>query len=429
MPFRANRPFPRMGRTLPPAASPFSSREIFTGLRGCFRGRREVARFQGEVRDYFQVRHCFPVSSGKTALLLLLQALQLLRPGCDEVIIPAFTCFSVPSAIIRAGLRVTLCDNDLHTLDFDFYRLKQLLGLPGVTSRLLCVLPTHLYGLHADVGRLQEMLRTMGLAEVPVIEDVAQAMGATDQAGVKLGTRGDAGFFSLGRGKSLSLGGGGIIITDRDDLAQALAPLTAGLAPPSVPEICRQVVVSMALTFLIRPAWFWLPKALPWLKLGETFFDTGFANRQLSAFQAGLSRSWPAKLKRLQSIRAGQAAGWTAALPPGLSHYSPAGGGNLIRFPVRMASQKRRDGIVAESNRRGFGVMPGYPASVAGIAALKGRVGGLPVPNAVKLAEHLLTLPMHRFVTTKDRQRTAALLGGRRAEVKKTFSLAESKEI
>jgi perosamine synthetase len=409
MPSRKKIPFPRIGRTLPPAAAPLSPAEMLQGLRGCFRPRREMARFEAEIREFFQVRHCFPVSSGTTALYLLLRALQQLRPGCDEVIIPAYTCFSVPSAIVRAGLKISVCDNDSRTLDFDFTRLEGLLERAGTAGRLLCVLPTHLFGLPADVRRLQALLRVKGLAEVPVIEDAAQAMGAVDETGGKLGTRGDAGFFSLGRGKAISVGEGGVIITDRDDLARALAPLTAELEPYSLPELCRLLVMTAALTLLIRPAWFWLPKALPWLKLGETLFDPDFVNRRLSGFQAGVARNWPAKLKRLQAARGGQAAAWAAARPPGVGHFHGAGRGYPIRFPVRAGSLKLRDRILAGSDRRGLGAMPGYPAPVASIAALQNRLGGLPVPNAAALAGELLTLPVHRFVTAKDRRRTAAL--------------------
>ncbi|MDA8165875.1 MAG: DegT/DnrJ/EryC1/StrS family aminotransferase [Desulfobacteraceae bacterium] len=412
--FRTDRPFPRIGRTLPPAAAPLSPGELLQGLRGVLRPRREMARFEAELKDFFQVRHCFPVSSGTTALYLLLRALQQLRPGRDEVIIPAYTCFSVPSALIRAGLKITLCDNDAGTLDFDFTRLEQLLERAAATGRLLCVLPTHLFGLPADVPRLRSLLVAKGLAEVPVIEDAAQAMGATDGEGRKLGTLGDAGVFSFGRGKAVALGEGGVIVTGRDDLARALRPLAAGLAPYSPFALLRLVTMTAALSLLIRPAWFWLPKALPWLKLGETIYDPEFAARRFSGFQAGLARSWPAKLKRLQAIRAEQAAALAAALPSGLRPCRPAGGGNPLRLPVRAKNLETRDAIVAGSDRRGLGIMPGYPATVAGIAALKNRVGGLPVPNAAALAEELLTLPVHGFVTAEDRRRTAVFLAGMR---------------
>jgi perosamine synthetase len=114
----------RIGRTLPPAAAPLSWRDLSAGLKGALRGSRETQRFAEELRSHFNRRHCFLVSSGKTALALILLALKEARPDRDRVLIPAFTCYSVPSAIVRAGLKVSLCDIDPDTLDFDEQQLR-----------------------------------------------------------------------------------------------------------------------------------------------------------------------------------------------------------------------------------------------------------------------------------------------------------------
>jgi len=118
----------RIGRTLPPAASPIYPRDILSGIKGVFRGKRELNRFQSELKEYFGVKHCFLVSSGKAALTLILKALHKIHPDRDEVLIPAFTCYSVPSAIVRAGLKVRLCDISPDTLDFDFNQLDKILA-------------------------------------------------------------------------------------------------------------------------------------------------------------------------------------------------------------------------------------------------------------------------------------------------------------
>ncbi|PYX54276.1 MAG: aminotransferase DegT, partial [Acidobacteria bacterium] len=89
----------RIGRTLPPAATPIDVGAIASGLCGLFRGQQELDRFELELKEYFGVRHCFLVSSGKAALTLILHALKELSPDRDEVLLPAFTCFSVPSSV------------------------------------------------------------------------------------------------------------------------------------------------------------------------------------------------------------------------------------------------------------------------------------------------------------------------------------------
>jgi dTDP-4-amino-4,6-dideoxygalactose transaminase len=84
------------------------------------------------------VRHAFLLSSGRAALTVLLQALRR-EPGRREVVIPAYTCFSVPSAIARAGLTVRLCDVDPKTLDLDLNALVRL-----DLSRVVAIVPSGL---------------------------------------------------------------------------------------------------------------------------------------------------------------------------------------------------------------------------------------------------------------------------------------------
>ncbi len=201
----------RIGRTLPPAAAPIGWKSLFYGISALFSGESERNRFSDELRNYFGKSHCFLVSSGKAALTLILSALKEQYPERDEVIIPAYTCYSVPSAIVRAGLKVKLCDTAADSFDFDFEQLQPMLA----SKKLLGVVPTHLFGLPADVKRLQGMIND---SEVTVIEDAAQALGGEWQ-GEKLGTLGDVSFFSLGRGKAFSTVEGGIILTDCDELA------------------------------------------------------------------------------------------------------------------------------------------------------------------------------------------------------------------
>src|SRR5438309_5846824 len=118
----------RIGRTLPPAATPIGIREIISGVCGIFHGQKELDRFRSELKEYFGVKHCFLVSSGKAAFTLILLALKELFPDRDEVLIPAFTCYSVPSSVVRAGLRIRLCDLRPDSLDFDFAQLSAMLS-------------------------------------------------------------------------------------------------------------------------------------------------------------------------------------------------------------------------------------------------------------------------------------------------------------
>ena len=91
----------KIGRTIPPAAAPLCWRDLWHGIAGAFAPRRCLEAREAEIRREFGVTHVFPVSSGKAALTLTLMALKSLSKRTD-VVIPAYTCFSVPAAVLKA---------------------------------------------------------------------------------------------------------------------------------------------------------------------------------------------------------------------------------------------------------------------------------------------------------------------------------------
>jgi dTDP-4-amino-4,6-dideoxygalactose transaminase len=120
-------------------------------------------------------------------------------------VIPAYTCFSVPAAVLKAGLRPVLCDINPSTFDFDHALLERTLN-----GNTLCVVAHHLFGIPSNIERVRALSRARGIF---VVEDAAQAMGV-ESHGRSLGTLGDVGLFSLGRGKAITCGSGGIIVTN-----------------------------------------------------------------------------------------------------------------------------------------------------------------------------------------------------------------------
>jgi perosamine synthetase len=420
----------RIGRTLPPAAAPIAVRGIVSGICGVVHGQKELDRFRSELKEHFGVNHCFLVSSGKAALTLILLALKDLFPGRDEVLIPAFTCYSVPSSIIRAGLRIRLCDLHSDGLDFDFAQLSAMLsdvsplreadtstydgiqdspgevsgaadGPKDSTKRLLAVVPTHLFGFPADVPRLRRLARDPGIT---VVEDAAQAMGETWK-GRKLGTLGDVSFFSLGRGKAFSIVEGGVILTDRDDIAEKLKHLMASLPSYGSWELLDLFLKAAALLLFLHPLLFWVPRSMPFLKLGETLFEPHFPILRMSSFQAGLARNWRAKLQELQDGRKKNVNRWIAVLEAlgihGL-HFQNHQGLGLIRFPVRVSDVEKREYLLRESAGRGLGVMPVYPNTIDGLPELKEHMEAQKFPVAESCAREFVTLPTHDYLTQKD---------------------------
>ena len=390
----------RIGRTLPPAAAPITWRDFVSGLKGWAEGPGAINRFEDELKDYFGVGFCYLLSSGKAALSLTLQALKDLHPERDEVLIPAFTCYSVPSAIVRAGLKVRLCDIHPDTLDFDFEKLGEKLK----SGKLLCVVPIHLFGRPADVKRLREMIKD---PRVLVVEDAAQAFGGFCADG-KLGTLGDVGIFSLGRGKALSTVEGGIILTARRDIAEKIEARCGKIPAYSFFERFKLLLYAGALMCLLNPAFFWLPKALPFLKMGETVYDPGFKVRKFSALQAGLSRGWRERIATFQRARRTHARALNSIL-----HEKPAAkdgarsfdDSGLIRFPLKIGSSFIRESILLRSESKGLGISLTYPDSIDGIAALHNEFAGEHYPVAKAQAKQMVTLPIHSLLNAKDMAR------------------------
>lgn len=401
----------RIGRTLSPAAAPISWSAFLHGLQGLAGPDSARQRLASELKAYFGRRHCFLLGSGKAALTITLRALKRLYPQRDRVLIPALTCYSVPAAIVRAGLEVALCDVAADSGDFDPGQLRTALA----DRRLLCVIPTHLFGCAADIPRLRQQLQDRPL---PIIEDAAQAMGAVGPTGHRLGTEGDITLFSLGRGKALSTVEGGILLTDDDRLADAIRSEIAGLPGYSLLGQLRLLLFALALKLLGTPWLYWLPNSLPWLHLGETVFDPEFHIRTLSGFQAGLGRSWQQRLDTLRRQRRQNAACWAQlAAGGGMVPYPPAAiDADLLRFPLLCADEEQRRQLLHESEQHGLGLAPVYPQAIGDIAALQGRCSGGPCPQARLLVRRLLTLPVHPLVSARDRRRIARLFAAEKDE-------------
>src|SRR5258705_5693082 len=161
----------KLGRTLPPAAAPLCWRDLLSGIAGIISPERALRVLEAEIRLHFGVRHVFLVSSGTAALTMTLMALRALGGSNRRtpVVIPAYTCFSVPAAVLRAGLRPVLCDIDSTTFDFDHTALDGVLD-----GETLCVVAHHLFGIASNVERTRALCHARGIA---VLEEARQAMG------------------------------------------------------------------------------------------------------------------------------------------------------------------------------------------------------------------------------------------------------------
>ncbi len=169
------------------------------------KGIYKVKEFEDKFADYTGAVYAHAVSSGTAALRVALAALGV-GPG-DEVITQGFTFIATFEAIIEAGAVPVPAEVD-ETLNLDPADFER-----KITDKTRAVIPVHMLG---SPCRIQEIIEIARKHNIKVIEDTAQALGAS-VGGKKLGTWGDIGTFSFDFYKTITTGEGGMVISnDRD---------------------------------------------------------------------------------------------------------------------------------------------------------------------------------------------------------------------
>jgi dTDP-4-amino-4,6-dideoxygalactose transaminase len=182
----------------------------------------EIDALERELSAQLGVRHAIAVSSGTDAVLLALMTLDI-EPG-DEVVTTTYSFFATAAAVVRLGARPVLVDIDPVTFNIDAAQ-----AAAAITPRTKAILPVHLFGQSAD---LDPIMSAAGRAGIPVIEDAAQAIGAS-YTSRPLGGIGALGCFSFFPSKNLGAFGDAGLLTTNDDRLAARARLlrTHGMKP------------------------------------------------------------------------------------------------------------------------------------------------------------------------------------------------------
>jgi len=178
---------------------------------------KEHDLFEQELARACRTSHAVGLSSGTTAITIALQAMDVERG--DEVIVPEFTYFATASAVAQLGARPVFVDVEPVRFGADPDAVVRALG-----PRTRAIVPVHLYGLACDLEPIVRAARESG---VEVLEDAAQAIGATDR-GVPVGTTTAGATLSFFPTKNLgALGDAGALLTQRGELAARVRLLRA----------------------------------------------------------------------------------------------------------------------------------------------------------------------------------------------------------
>lgn len=172
---------------------------------------KELELFEAEFAKYVGAKHCIGVGNGLDALVLILQALDI--GAGDEVIVPTHTYVATWLAVSKTGAKLVPVEVD------DYFNLDANHLETAITSKTKAVLAVHLYGQTANIDAINAIIANKN---IKLIEDAAQAHGATFKS-KNAGNLGIAAGFSFYPGKNLgALGDGGAITTNNDVLAHKI---------------------------------------------------------------------------------------------------------------------------------------------------------------------------------------------------------------
>jgi dTDP-4-amino-4,6-dideoxygalactose transaminase len=195
-----------------------ATRQFFEG--GWYILGKEVEAFEQEYAQYCGTSHCLGVSNGLDALRLIFEGYKVLgqlKEG-DEVIVPANTYIASILAVTQSRLKPVLVEPDAQT-----FNLNPDLVKAHISDKTKAILAVHLYGQLANMQSLASIAEANGLL---LIEDAAQAHGATLSDGRVAGNLAHAAGHSFYPGKNLgALGDAGAVTTNDNELAGAIKAL------------------------------------------------------------------------------------------------------------------------------------------------------------------------------------------------------------
>lgn len=200
---RAHRSWPYVGDAQLEGVSRVLSRGVLSGAHA-----PESTAFQQEIARFCGAEHALLTHSGTSALHLALAAAGI--GAGDHVVVPAYSFVATPLSVLHAGAIPVFADVDERTGLLDPATIPE-------TSRTRAIMPVHVHGCAADIAPLEAICERRGLV---LVEDAAQAHGATYR-GKPVGSLGDVAAFSLQSSKNLGAGEGGVLTTNRADIATA----------------------------------------------------------------------------------------------------------------------------------------------------------------------------------------------------------------
>ena len=326
----------------------------------------KVAELEKNWAEYCGVKHALAVNSGTAAIHCALYAAGV-KEG-DEVITTPYSFIATINPILMLGARPVLVDINEETFNIDVSKIEA-----AITEKTKAIVPVDLYGQPCDWAELQEIAKKHNLK---IVEDACQAIGA-EYKGIKTGSLGDFGCFSLYATKNIMCGEGGVVTTNSDEAAVAIRSFRQhGMVAPY--EYAN-------LGYNYRMSDLHGAIAVEQLKKVEEFTK----KRQENA-------------RKLNDVLAGVAGIKIPTISENRSHV-------YHQYTILLDKDIQRDQFIASLRDKGVGAGIYYPKPLHAyphIAKLGYKVGDFPV--AEDLAARVVSLPVHPKVTDEDIEIIAA---------------------
>ncbi len=168
--------------------------------------------FEDLVKEFSGAKYCFAVNNGTVALSVALLALGI-KPD-DEVIVPDLTMIATPNSALLIGAKPVFVDIENETLCMDFEAMQK-----AVTNKTKAIIYVSFNG---RAKNLEKFRSFCDINHIGFIEDAAQSLGSHYKE-KHLGRYGDIGTFSFSVPKIITMGQGGALITDSNELAEKIA--------------------------------------------------------------------------------------------------------------------------------------------------------------------------------------------------------------
>jgi dTDP-4-amino-4,6-dideoxygalactose transaminase len=347
---------------------------------------------RGNVPPLFNGYRSHWVNSGTAALSLALMIARKRRLDVQKpaVVIPAYGCPDLVAAALFAGVTPLLADIDPNDPGYSLDSFAK-----ALTPDTVAVVAVNFLGIRERLGDLQKMISAN--TDALLIEDNAQWF-PEPMNGKELIA--DLACLSFGRGKPVSLLGGGALLIREGSGLEVPPDVVGGPQGPGIAFVPKVI----AYNALLHRYLYWLVNRNPLFSLGRTILKPLADIRSLDAtrlqFVGACANNYLAQKRSLENDLA-EALGAFRSL--GALAVNAERWGRLLRYPVLCKDEQTRDATLAKLNAAGLGATAMYRLPLVEIAGVAEKVRLLGDCRGAKaFASRLLTLPVHQSVTKRD---------------------------